>query len=86
MRGQRPDPDLDQPARIAALHDPREGRGMAQRIALIIVVDIGMSIEMEDVHRAVDRRETRDDRVAHHMIAAKKDRDRPRLRRRSGRR
>ena len=74
MGVERPDADLDQPARMPALHDPREGRGVAERIAFEIVVEIGMGVEMEDVERAVDSGERGDDRPGDHMIAAERDR------------
>ena len=81
----RPDAELDEAAGMAGLHDPREGRGVAERVALEIVVEIGMGVEMEDVERAVNCGERGDDRAGDHMIAAERDRHRAGARRRRDR-
>ena len=43
---------------------------MAQRIAFEIIVQVGMGIEMQDVHGAMDLGKACDDRISDHMIAA----------------
>ena len=70
----RADAELDEAAGVAGLHDPRERRGVAERVALEIVIEIGMGVEMEDVQRAVNRGERGDDRAGDHMVAAERDR------------
>ncbi len=44
----RAQPDLDQAVGELFLHDAGKGRGVRARIALIGVIDVGMSVNMED--------------------------------------
>ncbi len=71
--------DLHQARRVAALHDPGERRGVAQRIAFEIVVEVGVSVKVEDVDWPVHRSDSCDHRKTDHVIAAKDDRNRARL-------
>ena len=51
MRRQRADADLHQPAAQFLFHDPREGAGVRKAIALELVVEIAVRIDVEDGHR-----------------------------------
>jgi hypothetical protein len=77
------DADLDEAHGMAGFHDPGKGRGVGERVALEIVVEVGMCVEMEDVDRTRGARHRRDRRKADRVVAAEKERDAP-LRHRRG--
>ena len=74
MRVERTDSDLDEACRKSPLHDPGERRRMAERIALEIVIEIGVSIEMQDVQLPMMLGQARDDRIGDHVVATKEER------------
>ena len=43
---------------------------MAERIALEIVIEIGVGVEMQDRNRPALGRDSGQDRIGHHMVAA----------------
>jgi hypothetical protein len=47
---------------------------MAERIALEIVIEIGVSIEMQDVQLPMMLGQARDDRIGDHVVATKEER------------
>jgi hypothetical protein len=48
MRRQRADADLHQPAAQFIFHDPRERAGVRETIALELVVEIAVRVDVED--------------------------------------
>jgi hypothetical protein len=72
---ERANADLDQAAAQPRFEDPREGRGMAARIAFEISIYIRMRINMQNVERSITRRQRRNDGVCHRMITAQQQRD-----------
>ena len=78
MAVERSDADLDEAPGETALHDPGEGRSVRARVALEVVVEIRMGIEVEDVERPVCGGGRFDERKADRMVAADRDRHRSR--------
>ena len=65
---------MNQAGGVASLHNPRERRGVAARIAFKIGVKVGVRIEMEDIHWAVLCGYGSHQRKGDGMIAAERDR------------
>jgi hypothetical protein len=51
VRIHRPDADLDQPAGQSLLHDPGERTCVGEAVALEFIVEIGMSVDVQDGKR-----------------------------------
>ena len=47
--------DLDEAPGVAALHDARKGRCVGVVFSLKGVVDVGVRVDVEDVHRAAQK-------------------------------
>ena len=74
-----PNADLHQPRGQASLHDPGERRGVAARVAVKIIIKIGMRVKVQDRHRAVLGVDPAHHRVGHRVIPAQRQGHRARL-------
>jgi len=69
----RPDAHLHQAAREPLLHDAGEGAGVGEAVALELVVQVGMGVDVEDRQPGVPSPDGPQDRVRHRVIAADGD-------------
>jgi hypothetical protein len=70
LRVHGPDADLDQAAGEAFLHDPGEGARVGEAVALELVVEIGMGIEVENGERWIAPAHRTENGIRHGMVSA----------------
>jgi len=73
-RADAPEADLHQRIHAPRLDGARKRTGVRERIALILLIKIGMRIHMQDVHGAMDVFQRVQNRKGHRMIAAETQR------------
>jgi hypothetical protein len=75
VTGHRPDPDLRKSVRKAFFQDAGEGTRVREPVALKLVVQVGMGVDVQDVKRRPGRPQASEDRIGDGVVAAEGDRD-----------
>src|SRR5215470_12484331 len=73
MVGHAAKSDLNQSIGESLLHDPSERRGVRTWVALVGVIDVGVSVDVEDRQLRVEAADDAHDRMGDRVVAAQAD-------------
>jgi hypothetical protein len=74
MRVEGANPNLDQPASQALLHDPGEGTRVGEPISLEVLVQVGMGIKVQDGERGIAPAHGPENGVGDEMVSSERQR------------